>query len=129
MPMKLERIRAVSRYYATKIQRDMRGLGGKVEPKAMPHLKVNANAALLGFPQAHLLDMLRRLDIMVAEGLGEIAMLVKKPGEDPTTLESHREKIMRWYGFAQGALWALGIFTVDELKDHSRPDVPPPGAS
>lgn len=37
-----------------------------------------------------------------------------------------REKIMRWYGFTQGALWALGVFTVTELKAHSNPDVPPP---
>lgn len=37
-----------------------------------------------------------------------------------------REKIMRWYGFTQGALWALGIFTVDEIKAHSNPDVAPP---
>lgn len=36
-----------------------------------------------------------------------------------------REKIMRWYGWAQGALWALGVYSVEELKDHSRPDVEP----
>lgn len=38
-----------------------------------------------------------------------------------------REKIMRWYGFLQGAMWMLGYFTVDQLKDHSRPDAPAPG--
>lgn len=36
------------------------------------------------------------------------------------------EKVMRWYGFLQGVLWVQGIFTLDELKDHSRPDYPPP---
>ena len=40
--------------------------------------------------------------------------------------EERREKIFRWYGFVQGALWACGVFTVDELKAHSNPDVPPP---
>jgi len=28
-----------------------------------------------------------------------------------------REKLMRWLGFAQGALWALEDFTVDELRE------------
>lgn len=37
-----------------------------------------------------------------------------------------REKIMRWYGFIQGALWMGGYFTVRQLKDHSRPDAPLP---
>lgn len=37
-----------------------------------------------------------------------------------------REKIMRWYGFLQGAMWMMGEFTVDQLKQHSSPDSPPP---
>lgn len=54
----------------------------------------------------HLRDMIPRLRVLIAEG--------------------RREKVMRWYGFIQGALWMLGAFTVDELKDHSNPDVEPP---
>ena len=46
-----------------------------------------------------------------------IAMIDREP--------ERREKIMRWYGWIQGALWALGVYTVDELKAHSRPDMEP----
>jgi len=31
------------------------------------------------------------------------------------------KKAMRWLGFLQGALWANGYFTLDELKHHSMP--------
>ena len=37
-------------------------------------------------------------------------------------LTAHREKLMRWLGFMQGALWVKGIYTIDELKAHNRPD-------
>jgi len=30
------------------------------------------------------------------------------------------EKSMRWLGFLQGLLWCLGLFTLDDLKNHSR---------
>lgn len=36
------------------------------------------------------------------------------------------EKSMRWLGFVQGVLWALDAFTVEDLKNHSRPDFLPP---
>jgi len=32
------------------------------------------------------------------------------------------QKAMRWLGFVQGALWAAGLFTISELKDHNKPD-------
>lgn len=32
------------------------------------------------------------------------------------------EKAMRWLGFLQGALWGLGITTIEEQKDINRPD-------
>ncbi len=32
------------------------------------------------------------------------------------------EKAMRWLGFVQGVLVAKGLFTVEELKNHSKPD-------
>jgi hypothetical protein len=35
--------------------------------------------------------------------------------------EDRVEKAMRWLGFLQGALWALGFYSLDELKNHSRP--------
>lgn len=31
------------------------------------------------------------------------------------------EKAMRWLGFLQGAFWALGHFSVDELKADNKP--------
>jgi len=37
-----------------------------------------------------------------------------------------REKIMRWYGFIQGALYMIEMFSVEQLKAHSNPDVAPP---
>jgi hypothetical protein len=33
---------------------------------------------------------------------------------------SKREKAHRWLGFIQGVLWMTGVFTLDELKEHSR---------
>lgn len=30
------------------------------------------------------------------------------------------EKAARWVGFAQGVLFATGVYTLDELKEHSR---------
>ena len=32
-----------------------------------------------------------------------------------------REKAMRWLGFIQGVLYCNGIYTIPELKQHSRP--------
>lgn len=30
----------------------------------------------------------------------------------------HPTKAHRWIGFIQGALWALGFFSIDNLRDH-----------
>jgi len=35
--------------------------------------------------------------------------------------EGHAEKSMRWLGFIQGVLWARGMYTLDDLKNHNRP--------
>ena len=32
------------------------------------------------------------------------------------------EKAMRWLGFLQGVLWARGFYSLEDLKNHSRPD-------
>ena len=35
---------------------------------------------------------------------------------------NNMEKIMRWYGFVQGALWSVGIYTIDRMrKDNTAP--------
>lgn len=32
------------------------------------------------------------------------------------------EKAFRWLGFIQGVLWSQGIFDLDQLKEHNRPE-------
>lgn len=39
---------------------------------------------------------------------------------------ARREKLMRWLGFVQGALWHAGVFCVADLMHHNRPDVAAP---
>ncbi len=36
--------------------------------------------------------------------------------------DGRREKAMRWLGFIQGVMFSEGIFTINELANHSRPD-------
>lgn len=33
--------------------------------------------------------------------------------------DADERKVMRWLGFIQGALWALGIYRIEQLKEHS----------
>lgn len=40
--------------------------------------------------------------------------------------EGRTEKAMRWLGFLQGVLWSQGVFTLEAMKNHSRPDYGPP---
>jgi hypothetical protein len=50
---------------------------------------------------AHLEQMLPKMEEFVATG--------------------HIDKAFRWLGFIQGALWVLRVYTLEELKNHSRP--------
>lgn len=34
--------------------------------------------------------------------------------------EGDMEKVMRWLGFLQGALWTYEWYKLDELRDHNR---------
>lgn len=43
--------------------------------------------------------------------------------------EDRREKVMRWLGFVQGTLWAMGVTTIAEAKNANKPDEPPPPPS
>jgi hypothetical protein len=36
--------------------------------------------------------------------------------------ENRMDKVFRWLGFVQGCLWFAGYYTIDEMKDHNRPD-------
>ena len=35
--------------------------------------------------------------------------------------EGRMEKVFRWLGFIQGCLWRIGVYTVEEMKNHNRP--------
>ncbi|MDP3725886.1 MAG: hypothetical protein Q8R36_01675 [bacterium] len=35
--------------------------------------------------------------------------------------EGRMDKLNRWLGFMQGVFWVLGMYTLDELKNHNRP--------
>ena len=35
--------------------------------------------------------------------------------------EERMEKVFRWLGFIQGCLWRIGVYTVEEMKNHNRP--------
>lgn len=35
--------------------------------------------------------------------------------------DGRREKVMRWLGFIQGTLWAMGLASIDALKDANKP--------
>lgn len=69
-------------------------------------LSLAAQAAPRSENYEHLIGMVPRLHALLNEG--------------------RIEKAMRWLGFMQGALWAEGLFTLDDLKRHSRPDAPVP---
>ena len=36
--------------------------------------------------------------------------------------DNRMEKCFRWLGFIQGVLWSTGNFSLNELKNHSRPN-------
>ena len=37
--------------------------------------------------------------------------------------EGRIAKTFRWIGFIQGCLWSTGQYTLEDLKNHSRPDI------
>lgn len=39
---------------------------------------------------------------------------------DETPSAASLEKAMRWLGFLQGALWSLGVYSIDQMKDDNR---------
>jgi hypothetical protein len=30
-------------------------------------------------------------------------------------------KVFRWLGFVQGCLWSMGVYDIEELRNHNRP--------
>lgn len=50
------------------------------------------------------------------------AKLIEMPAQIVAFIHAgRREKAMRWLGFIQGVFWAEGVYTLDELKEHSKP--------
>lgn len=37
--------------------------------------------------------------------------------------DNRMEKVFRWLGFIQGCLWTTKIYTIEEVKNHNRPDL------
>lgn len=35
--------------------------------------------------------------------------------------QGRMEKAFRWLGFLQGCLWSVGVYTIEEMKNHNRP--------
>ena len=54
-------------------------------------------------------DQLRHLQTMIPKAIGFFQ-------------EGRREKGFRWLGFIQGVLWTQGVYTIEEMKNHNRPD-------
>jgi len=72
----------------------------EVEKTPFPHNKLlpllSINLAI-----AHCYQMLDQMELFIKEG--------------------RTEKTFRWLGFIQGVLWVLGIFSLEDLKNHNRP--------
>lgn len=59
-------------------------------------------------------DMHRLANLQHIQGMGERACKLVDEGRI--------EKAMRWLGFMQGALWALGVVDLDTLKKMNMPE-------
>lgn len=35
--------------------------------------------------------------------------------------QGRMEKAFRWLGFIQGTFWVIGVYSIQEMKDHNRP--------
>ncbi|MBP9701899.1 MAG: hypothetical protein KBD47_02880 [Candidatus Pacebacteria bacterium] len=94
--MTKEKLREIVAHYRKRFEEQ------GVELAPHPHNKIltNRDRAI-----AHLADMLPKMEQMIKED---------KIG-----------KVMRWLGFVQGTLWALGLDTIEELKEINRPDEVP----
>ena len=70
----------------------------KISKKEFPHFSLlpTREQAL-----AHCYTMFDKMEVFLTEG--RIA------------------KTFRWLGFIQGVLWVLGVYTLEQLKNHNRP--------
>jgi len=73
-----------------------------------PPSKIDFDRTTASFPRSRQLE---HVSWMCAEILAAVAA-----GE--------REKAMRWLGFAQGVLWAHGVYAVNEMREQNRAVAP-----
>jgi hypothetical protein len=63
----------------------------------------------------HMADMIPKMRVMLEE--------IEANGGAAAVDLPKREKFMRWLGFMQGAFWSRGIYTIEQLKYHNRPEI------
>jgi hypothetical protein len=97
--MTKEKLKSIFKAYETLLKRNK-----TLVPRQLTKLltKVDSDELTFRTKDEHLLFMCQEAPKLVDEG--EV------------------EKAMRWLGFLQGVFWSDTEFTLDELKNHSRPD-------
>lgn len=71
------------------------------------------------FPSASPPEILRwRVILYLHRMIFETRILIRKRDTE--------KEVSRWLGFMQGALWVIGVFSIDEMRDHNCQDVPIP---
>lgn len=67
----------------------------------------------IDYPHDKILDTL-------GHGLGHCYGMLAKIEE--FVREDRMDKAFRWLGFIQGVIWAQGVYPLESLKNHNRPD-------
>ena len=49
--------------------------------------------------------------------IAHLKHMIVEMREMPINNEEDLEKLMRWIGFMQGALWGIGYFSIDNLRE------------
>lgn len=51
------------------------------------------------------------------EEIAHLKYMIAEMREMPINNEEDVEKLMRWIGFVQGALWSVGYFSIDNFRE------------
>lgn len=93
------------------------------EPMTAEHLK-----SVLAFYQKHLGEsghyspIQKPDDMPFLERYGSLNHCLWMCGQALDMIERKDvDKAMRWLGFIQGAMWSFGVFTIEQMREHSRP--------
>lgn len=79
----------------------LRFIGEGISKTDFPHGEIPANPAEM---LAHCHRMLDMMEVFITEG--------------------RMDKVMRWLGFLQGVFWSRGWYSLEDLKNHNRPEEP-----